>query len=270
LVNAFEAIDVKQETDLAFPSHPPTPHWLSPDITTTLLRKGLSTTITAKIRNKGPNVAKNARIHFGVHVFSAATPTFYDIGTKVVDIPVDPIGSTDVSIKWTPKDLGHQCFKVEIGYGPDTDYSNNTAQRNIQVTNDPIYVQIKNTMFEDRLRIRLLGTLDPDNTGWDFRLEPAEVFLSADDPPAQILAHLLPPPDVEPGTEQMLHVAAVIDTQSGPYTLGGVTVKSQIGCLGDLDQDGDVDGEDLAGFAAGGSGLTLDVVAEEYGRADCF
>jgi hypothetical protein len=41
-------------------------------------------------------------------------------------------------------------------------------------------------------------------------------------------------------------------------------------CAADLDQDGDVDGKDLAGYAGGGSGLTLEAVAGEFGRADCF
>lgn len=40
-------------------------------------------------------------------------------------------------------------------------------------------------------------------------------------------------------------------------------------CEGDLDEDGDVDGEDLAGFAAGGSGLTLDALAVVFGSTDC-
>ena len=41
------------------------------------------------------------------------------------------------------------------------------------------------------------------------------------------------------------------------------------GCRGDFDDDGDVDGSDLAIFAAGGTGITLEVFAADFGRTDC-
>ncbi len=40
-------------------------------------------------------------------------------------------------------------------------------------------------------------------------------------------------------------------------------------CKGDLDGDGDVDGSDLATFAAGGTGITLEEFAADFGRTDC-
>ncbi len=40
-------------------------------------------------------------------------------------------------------------------------------------------------------------------------------------------------------------------------------------CKGDLDGDGDVDGSDLALFAADSAGITLKQFAEEFGRTDC-
>ena len=40
-------------------------------------------------------------------------------------------------------------------------------------------------------------------------------------------------------------------------------------CKGDFDKDGDVDGSDLATFAAGGTGITLEAFAADFGRTDC-
>jgi hypothetical protein len=271
LVNAYEAIDLKQETDLAFPSHPPSPHWLSPDISATQLTIGKPATITAKIRNNGPNPAINAKIHFGVHVFSASTTTFYDLGTKFVDIPVNPTGSTDVPINWTPKNVGHQCFKVEIGYGPDTDYSNNKAQRNMMVSHKTVTMfQVKNTLTVDPSLIRFITEWEDSDAGWDFLIDPSEVSLAADDPPADIEVQLFPPPDAEPNARQMLHIAAVIDSEYGPFTLGGVSIRAKAPCDSDLDQDGDVDGADLSIFAANPDEGDLTVFAAEFGGTDCM
>ncbi len=270
LINAYEAIDVTQETDLTFPNHPPTPHWLSPDIITTQLMIGKPATVTAKIRNLGPSAASNVRVHFGVHVFSASTTTFYDLGTKIVDIPVNPTGSTDVSIQWTPKNVGHQCFKVEIGYGPDMDYSNNKAQRNIMVSHKTATMfYVKNTLIQDLSRIRFNPSLEDADAGWDFRVEPAEVFLGGDDPAAEIIAELLPPPDAEPGQQQMLHVEALIDTDGGPVSLGGITLQYVVTCENDYDGDGDVDGLDLAALAENPEGKDLAALAADFGRTDC-
>lgn len=40
-------------------------------------------------------------------------------------------------------------------------------------------------------------------------------------------------------------------------------------CEGDFDGDGDVDGSDLATFAAGGASITLEEFAEDFGRMSC-
>ena len=42
------------------------------------------------------------------------------------------------------------------------------------------------------------------------------------------------------------------------------------GCPGDFDSDDDVDGSDLEVFAVGGTGITLDDFAAEFGRTDCL
>ena len=47
------------------------------------------------------------------------------------------------------------------------------------------------------------------------------------------------------------------------------TYASIMGCKGDLDGDNDVDGSDLATYAAGGTGITLEAFAADFGRTDC-
>lgn len=46
------------------------------------------------------------------------------------------------------------------------------------------------------------------------------------------------------------------------------TYTSIMGCKGDFDSDGDVDGSDLAVFAAGGTSITLQEFALNFGRTD--
>lgn len=41
-------------------------------------------------------------------------------------------------------------------------------------------------------------------------------------------------------------------------------------CEGDFNHDGDVDGSDLATYAAGGTGITLEAFAADFGRTDCL
>ena len=53
---------------------------------------------------------------------------------------------------------------------------------------------------------------------------------------------------------------AIVDM--GAYEFGDM-------CEGDFDSDRDVDGSDLAIFAAGGTGITLEDFAADFGRTNC-
>jgi hypothetical protein len=280
LVNASAAINLATQTDLTFPSHPPPIGWLSPDISHTYpLKVGQTATVTVKIRNNGPNPANNVRIHFGVHVFSAATPTFFDIGTQIVNIPVNPTGHTSVSIPWVPQAASHQCLKVEIGYSPDTDYSNNHAQRNVTVALSPVQFWVRNTLTEDPARVNLVAKMEYPNAGWTYRIDPPFVMLAADDPPAEIEAELYPPANAPPGAEQLLHVAAVVDTNSSAVALGGISVRhtvseglvayyafeNNVSDLSGNGLDGIVFGDPA--FVDGVEGMALDFNGDDY--VDC-
>ena len=52
-------------------------------------------------------------------------------------------------------------------------------------------------------------------------------------------------------------------------TAAGTYLTTKYACEGDFDGDGDVDGSDLATYAAGGTGITLEAFAAHFGRTDC-
>jgi subtilisin family serine protease len=225
-VNGFAAVNVAAQTDLTYPHCPPSPGWLSPDITTSALppQVGVPTTVTVVVTNRGPAAATGARIHFGVHVFSAATPTFHDIGTRIVNIPA--FSSLPVSISWTPQNASHQCLKAEIGYGPDTDYSNNSAQRNITVQMSPAAFTVANTLTEEPATIRLVTQFEGSNQPWPFEMSQRQLVLGAADCPQTVQVEMYPPASARAGERRTLHVAAIVDTPFGPVTLGGVSVMA--------------------------------------------
>ncbi len=234
------------DADLGFPSAPWSPGWLCPDIyTSSPPQTGSLNTVFVDIENFGPQTANDVNVHFGVHNYSASPTAFYDIGQVVVDIPV---GVTTVSIVWVPQAGSHQCMKIEIGYGCDSNFSNNTAQRNLTVGNSPVKFEVRNILTDGPEEIFFDVILD-DST-WDYTIEPESVVLAAEDCPAEITIELIPPAGLPPGTENRMHVAAVMAGAAGNVVeLGGVTVLQRVpgeNCTNGTDDDGDgaVDCED--------------------------
>jgi subtilisin family serine protease len=223
-VNGFAAINTAVRTDMSYPSYPPPTSWLSPDISVSSpLKVGVLNTATVQIQNRGPQSANNVKVIFGVYVFSAPTPAFQSIGT--VNVPFIASGATlPVSTTWTPANASHQCMMVEIAYGPDTDFSNNKAQRNLNVQASPLQFQVQNTLTEGPTTINLIPTLGAGISNWSFELEPRQITMSAIDCPVTATAQLFPGANVPPGEQATLNVAAVANTVFGPVLLGGVTV----------------------------------------------
>ncbi len=71
---------------------------------------------------------------------------------------------------------------------------------------------------------------------------------------------LIPPPDLELPARIIVEYATAI----ARFDLSSLSV-----CEGDFDLDGDVDGSDLAVFAAGGTTITLEEFATDFGRTNC-
>ena len=51
---------------------------------------------------------------------------------------------------------------------------------------------------------------------------------------------------------------------------GSNPIQTNPGCFGDFEPDGDVDGTDLAVFAAGGTDITLEAFAHDFGKTNCY
>ena len=71
---------------------------------------------------------------------------------------------------------------------------------------------------------------------------------------------LIPPPDLELPARIIVEYATAI----ARFDLSSLSV-----CDGDFDLDGDVDGSDLAVFAVGGTTITLEEFATDFGRTNC-
>jgi hypothetical protein len=247
LVNGFAAIDrlrqLSQQADLTFPHFPANPSWLSPDISTRdEPRVNVANEARVQIRNRGPNPARNVRVQFGIFDYSAAIPAFADIGTVLVPEILNGEERT-VAIPWTPGASGHLCLQVEIGYGPDTDPSNNLAQRNLAVAQSPVTFEVRNTLTEEQAEIRFVPTFNPPTSDWTVTITPTSVMLAADDCPVQVEVLLTPLATAAPGSVQRVDVAAMI----GEVLLGGVTVEDSVPLFPDCNSNGVDDAIDISG-----------------------
>jgi hypothetical protein len=215
LVDGFGALDFMDlmlPTDLTYPGYPPKPIYMSPDISVwPPPRVGQNSIVKVRVLNKGPSAASNATIRFRAYDFSPTIPAFERIGDgeRTLDLL---IGVTEVSMVWKPKSSGHRCIQTEIIYAPDTNSSNNTAQRNLEVAASPVSFKVRNTLTEERARIDFVPTFEYDaNPPWTVQIAPCYVELAADDPPQDVNVLLIPPPGgAAPGSTQIVHVAAMI------------------------------------------------------------
>jgi len=71
---------------------------------------------------------------------------------------------------------------------------------------------------------------------------------------------LIPPPDLELPARIIVEYATAI----ARFELSSLQV-----CEGDFNNDGDVDGSDLATFAAGSTTITLEKFSTDFGRTNC-
>ncbi|HVM47835.1 MAG TPA: S8 family serine peptidase [Candidatus Acidoferrum sp.] len=233
-VNGYAAVSAVAATDLTFPNYPPPVSWESPDISIAPdpAIVGQNNTATVMIQNRGPNDAHNVRVEFGVYIYSASPPSFQNIGT--VNVPLIQTGQTvPVSINWVPQAPGgifHNCLQVEIGYGADTDFSNNHAARNITEQQSPVQFMVQNTATEVASTVQLIPSWGTNVGGspnnWTYYLDTSYVTLAADDCPVPVNVQLFPGTSAQPGERQDLRVEALVNTAFGPIYLGGVTVTA--------------------------------------------
>lgn len=270
LVDAWAAATLATGTDVRFPSHPPQPPWLSPDIwiVPDPAVAGQVTAVFANIFNPSGASIPDVLVQFGVHEYAAANPTFHDIGSVVVTL--DPGMNTVTLGGWVPAAASHQCLKVAIGYCADPDGSNNLAQRNLNVAKSPVTFQVRNTLTLAPATIHFeVAAADP---GWTVEITPPELVLAGDECPVEVVVLPIPAPGTPAGATTRIDIGAWI----GDVLLGGVSilatmkdcngngiadsldlldgssadvdangVPDECQCAGDINADGVVDGADL-------------------------
>ncbi len=255
-INAYQACQTAEDGsfDVTFRNHPYATSWISTDIFVGASppTAGEQTWIDVYVRNNGSVTAEDVRINFGDATLTPTIVAFYDIGTRIVDLPP---GVSKVRMRWTPQYTGHRCIWVEIGYGPDTNYRNNWALKNYAVAQSPVTFEARNIYTLSEAEITFVGTIVDANTpGWTIDISPESVSLDPVDCPVDVQVELIPPARAPQGETALADVAARIDGTE----VGGVRIqetKDQPGCTpdcdagagdADVDEDCDVDLSDLA------------------------
>ncbi|HWO99601.1 MAG TPA: hypothetical protein VNL74_03115 [Methylococcus sp.] len=208
------------------------------------IRSGVADHIYARIHNNGPGNAQRVRISFGFYPFTASIPTFYDLGSQIVDIASDE--TREVSIAWTPPDLPpgeiHGCILVTIDYGYDTHFANrsNAAQKNVNVhdTSSPanFSFRVENTLpAKATIRLRVENQL-PD---WDIKLSENRFVSDVHD--CARLIHAVVTPTASP--PKLREAVFFVTAQAAPFgtedfvDIGGVALKARYGGGIALDED---------------------------------
>ena len=232
--------------DLTFQSfdgvtpHPNDPYYYSLAVETMSerlgnnIQAGVSDTIYARVYNNGPNPADRVRVSFGFYPFTAGIPKFYDIGSKIVDVPTTT--AVDVDINWMPPDLGsgdhHGCILVSIDYGYDMDFSNksNFAQKNIRVhgTSSPAVFTFNVANPLPGKATMVLKTINR-NRNWEFKLSDNNFVLEAGDCARKIKAIADPGPNVKKGEEALFFVTLFVRPFGTEKMIeaGGVACKAR-------------------------------------------
>jgi hypothetical protein len=164
--------------------------------------------------------ASNVRVHLRVHDLCASIPTYYEVGTVVTNLAA---GETKtVQLDWTPQTVGHLCLEGEIGYGSDTDFSNNKVHHNYVHAGSPVYFQVQNILTEEPALIQFSTQFENSTQGWSVQITPTEVYLGAGQCPVTVEALMIPPSSAPPGLTKRVFITAMIGTN----VLGGVTVEA--------------------------------------------
>lgn len=197
---------------------------------------GVADRIYARVHNNGPGNAQRVRISFGFYPFTAGIPTFYDLGSQIVDIAN---GETrEVSIAWTPPDLPpgefHGCILVTIDYGYDTQFGNrsNVAQKNVRVhdTSSPAKFDFR---VENTLPVKATIRLRVENqfADWNVKLSEDKFVLDVHDC-ARLIQAVVTPTASPPKQDDIVFF---VTAQAAPFgtedfvDIGGVALRARYG-----------------------------------------
>lgn len=192
--------------------------------------RGREATITAAILNDGEMEAVNFYVVFGYYEFGTGTAKFHDIDRVLIGslAPHEPMG---VSCKWIPEDETHLCLQATIQYGPDTNYGNNTTQRNFTWEASSYTLRVENPYME---ATKFYVRTKSDRGDWPCYLEDrkqSEFILGGpDDCPKTIRIGFRAPQDAPIGARATCDVSVYARGRgsSDSVLIGGVTVGTLV------------------------------------------
>jgi serine protease AprX len=248
-LDVFAGLSRAIDTDVGRPNEPPyapcSAGWCSPHIQTASAPKlNVANTITANVRNFTGTTATNARVCFGVYVFSNNFNRFFELGCNQTNLPGN--ATTPVSLAWTPSNALvppgfsstaniHACLKVSVDYPFDTDYGNNEMQRNLSVAQASIArvpFRLENNLTEPTTIELLVEQQEAEKGQWDVRVtengKPVDRTawtLAPEDCPKDLVIELEPPPGARRGDTTQVVVRALAD---GEIDFGGVVVDGVV------------------------------------------
>lgn len=243
-LDVFAALNRAPVTDIGRPTEPPYApcgaSWCSPHISTASAPKiNTANTITAQVRNFSGTAANNARICFGVYVFSNNFNRFFELGCAMANLPGN--ATTPVNLAWTPApalvppgfpatDPIHACLKVSIDYPFDSNFGNNDMQRNISVAQASIArvpFRLENNLTKEaRIELRT-----ETKSNWRARItengEPvdAAVFdMKPNDCPRNLVVEMIPPDGAKKGDRATF----ILRTLANGADFGGIVVDAVV------------------------------------------
>jgi len=273
-IDAYAAVSTNATADPGYPNSGSYPQpWLCSDITTaTAAVVGVPNTIITYVKNNSGVPAGNVEVTFGVHIFSTGTPVFYSIGAQTVTVPANT--QISVSHPWTPQASPsgnpHACLKSTINYAYDTNFGNNTCNRNISIqqTNSPVEFPfaVVNSLYEHvtieltpAAQVEFPGPL-PGGDGyvmlpgermfaferWTTTMDEPVVEMNAFSCPRNVLLTLLADPDAGPNEGAIYTVPAMARNDDNDlFEVGGITAYGHTPCPPSW--EGDVDGDAVCG-----------------------
>lgn len=257
LVDAYATMDALKNTsgtDLKFnvycgQSGNPT-WWDSPDLypANPAIQDGVPNTIHAEITNCGTQDAHNFSVRIGIYNFSNSDPDYF-----ICQVPVSFLAAGNtitVMCNWTPSisTVGtvHACLKSEIVYAHDTDFSNNCAQHNVDIT------RTVNNIADFQFEVRnnqaqpIQVIIDPIlqaglDREWNFKFSKLNFFMEEGVPPeiVTVQATKLPASTANFDTATVhVPIIAVLTKTTGNFSegdtvnIGGVTLQAVDGTTG--------------------------------------
>jgi hypothetical protein len=201
---------------------------------------GVPNTLTAQVKNFSGTDADWVRVCFGVYAFSNNSVLFYEIGCSEQDVVAGD--EEDFTVVWTPGNEGmlpglagtgdiHACLKVTVDYPYDSNFANNTMQRNVTIAQASVArapFRLENNSAEEAL-MELRVQQDGD---WEIRImENGELVeqpvwvMAPQDCARDLVIELEPPDDADPGDRVRAVIRALRNRKDDD---GGVVVEAVV------------------------------------------